>query len=834
MAPRRQHQAIELFVLSAFAVAQPLFDLLGHEAAFFVAHRSGAAVIVAFAAVLLLVPPAILYALVRVASALSLRLGEGLHTLFIGVLAGLTIAPPLMRALQLTTGWWLAAIALGAGPAIWMHRRWAYRDNAISWTMVAPATFAILFLLGSPVRDLVIASDDRGAHAEARSPTPVIVLVLDELPLDALLRPDGTLDAVRFPGFARLASRSTWYPNATTNADGTVHALPALLTGRWLRASQLPTSQSFPNNLLTYVGRTYPLFASEFVTALCAPDVCSQSRPTFGLPALLHDTAIVYLHASLPQTIATRWLPSIGNRWAGFDDGEHRALRPFTSVKAAFDAAASAEEPARVDDLLTALESTSDTRLWYLHLGMPHVPWRWLPDGHAYSGAVIGGLTPDERWATDDAAVAHGLQRFLLQLRSVDTMLGRLLDRMHDTGLDERALLIVLSDHGESFRPGAPRRDFDVTHPGELLSIPLFVHYPGQSTARVDGRLAELVDVAPTIGDVLDLPLPWPVDGESLLSESPSRQERHIFTRLAGLQPFTGGPVPERGSLSSRIDMLFGAGGHPDDIYRLGPYRELIGHVPEVADNALTVPDVHVAIESPEVLASVDPSSTVLPALVTARLTGAIAAGTPVAMTLNGTVAGVGWTQSAPEGSRAMLMLAPRFFRSGDNRVGVFRIEPGGALTPLSQDSTRGVQLLAPATGGAVSHLVRPDGRVLPIVDVSAGLRGHVERLTRSGQTVSLNGYLIDTSHNQAPELFVVTQGRRVLTTTLPWPRPDVGTYFKMPDLIYTGLQVSAPLPGPVTDLAVYALFADRAYRLPWLAGATAAAAEAAADGVTH
>ena len=60
---------------------------------------------------------------------------------------------------------------------------------------------------------------------------PVVMIVFDELSGLALMGPDGGIDAARFPNFARLAGDSTWYRNATTVADFTDHALPALLTG---------------------------------------------------------------------------------------------------------------------------------------------------------------------------------------------------------------------------------------------------------------------------------------------------------------------------------------------------------------------------------------------------------------------------------------------------------------------------------------------------------------------------------------------------------------------------------------------------------------------------
>lgn len=806
-------QGLELAVLSAFACAQPLFDLLGHQATFFVAHRTSAPGILVFAAVLLLGPPLVLLGAVRLLSLVSERLGLAWHRTSLGLLAGLTVAPPLARALPLEWIGWVLVVAGLTALTVVTHARWSRLRSAASWALVAPAGFAVMFLLGSPVRDLVFPPASGGARAIARARVPVVLLVFDELPLAALLRPDGSLDEARFPNFARLARQSTWYPNATTNADGTVNALPAILTGRWLRSEQLPTAQAHPNNLLTYFGRSYPMHASEFVTALCAEDVCGATQASFGLAGLLKDTAVVYLHATLPTRLAAAYLPSIGSRWAGFDGADGEAVASPTTVASAIEAATAAtNEPERFQRLVRALAPATTPRLWYLHLGLPHVPWHLLPDGQAYHGAVVGGLTPQEIWQPDQRAVDHGLQRFLLQLSAVDRLLGQLLDRLHETGLDANALVVVTADHGASFRAGASRRDYDAAHPEDILPVPLFVRYPGQSEGRRDARAAGLVDVVPTIADVLDMPLPWPVDGQSLRRSAAPEGPRHLFTRLQGL--VLPAHVPgERLQLSSRIEALFGAGGQADDLYRMGPHRDLLGLA--VAPGGVpSPPGLDLRIDQPEALANVDPGGALVPAMLTASIVGPLPPGTPVAVTVNDTVAGLGWTLGGDGNARLTVMLAPRFFRPGRNAVAVYRVEANRSLSLIGRSRQADYQLVVERPGAPVTGILTPDGQTLP---VQAGtVQGHVERIARTDSTWQLGGWVLDLPGRRTPDLFLVTQRRRIVATSLPWPRDDVAAYFKMPALRACGLQVSTILDGD-GDLEVYAILGDSAYRMPIL-----------------
>ena len=83
-----------------------------------------------------------------------------------------------------------------------------------------------------------------GYAPDAKGRPPVVVLILDEFPTDDLLRPDGRIDARRFPNFARLASMSTWFPNAFTVYDSTFKAVPAILDARLPEKGSTPDVRS--------------------------------------------------------------------------------------------------------------------------------------------------------------------------------------------------------------------------------------------------------------------------------------------------------------------------------------------------------------------------------------------------------------------------------------------------------------------------------------------------------------------------------------------------------------------------------------------------------------
>ena len=63
-----------------------------------------------------------------------------------------------------------------------------------------------------------------------------------------------------------------------------------------------------------------------------------------------------------------------------------------------------------------------------------------------------------------------------------DLLLGRALDRLRATGVYDRALIVVLADHGASFRAGEPHRAATAGNLPDIAGIPLFVKAPGPGT----------------------------------------------------------------------------------------------------------------------------------------------------------------------------------------------------------------------------------------------------------------------------------------------------------------------------------------------------------------
>ena len=306
---------LHLLVLWSFAVAQPLFDLLGKNGEFFAARGSTRWDAIVFALVLLLVPPALLLGL-------ELRLWDG-------ACAGPSTrssSPALVALFVLQAirgsgapGWLLvvAAVALGAAAAE-LYLRVPAARLALTVLAPAPLLFLALFLFNSDVSRLSLSTETAQAAGE-RPRAPVVLIAFDELPVNSLLDAHGRIDPVRFPNFARLARGSTWFEHATTVGEGTTHAIPAILTGRFPKAGEFPVYTDHRQNLFTLFGGGAALHVVDHETHLCPPSLCSGLEGSLGhrTTTLAEDTGVVYLHELLPDDL-TGGIPSIANGWDDF------------------------------------------------------------------------------------------------------------------------------------------------------------------------------------------------------------------------------------------------------------------------------------------------------------------------------------------------------------------------------------------------------------------------------------------------------------------------------------------------------------------------------------
>ena len=366
-----------------------------------------------------------------------------------------------------------------------------------------------------------------------------------------LAAPSGRLDRRgAVPELRPPRETATWYPRATTVHEFTTQAVPAVLTGQLPHKGELPTLNDHPQNLFTLLGARYALQVIEPVTRLCPTRYCPDAhvREPFANRArgLLYDTTVGYLYRVLPASLR-EGLPPIGDRWGGFDDagdaGTRQRLLGALDVDDVNLAIERADHQPRTEfaRFLRMITPGAPARtLYFLHLMLPHAPYRLLPSGHEYGNAeTIDGIQDDafNEWAGSQLLADQARQRHLLQVGYTDRLLGDLVPRLKAAGLYDRALVVVTADHGASFHAGGFRRTVAPKNIADIASVPLFVKYPGQHQGVLDRRNARTIDVVPTIADVLGVTPPWKLDGASLRGAPVQGRRVTVWRRSGGASP---------------------------------------------------------------------------------------------------------------------------------------------------------------------------------------------------------------------------------------------------------------------------------------------------------
>lgn len=92
-------------------------------------------------------------------------------------------------------------------------------------------------------------------------------------------------------------------------------------------------------------------------------------------------------------------------------------------------------------------------------------------------------------------------------VRYADTWLGEIETYLRARDLADRTIIVALSDHGEEFMEHGYIAWHSHTLYDELLHVPLVIFIPGAGGKNIDARIG-LVDLFPTLLDILDLSLP--------------------------------------------------------------------------------------------------------------------------------------------------------------------------------------------------------------------------------------------------------------------------------------------------------------------------------------
>ena len=347
-------------------------------------------------------------------------------------------------------------------------------------------------------------------------PRGVIVVLADTLRRDRL--PFYGYDRDTAPHLTRMAENGTVFEKPVAQGSWTKVSVPSILT------SLYPTTHGLV-------------------------------EPKHRIPATATTLAEVFREAGY-ATFATS---SVG--FTGQNSNLHQGVEVLHERGSVRDLGHSRSKTARifVDQLLPWLEDHRDVPFFvFLHAFDPHDPFEPYPPYNTLYSTAEENAAQDERSeklekvmeemdglshlpATKhlvkaeidpDVFVGHEFDWYDASIRGMDVEIGRLLEGLKNLDLLDDVVIAFASDHGEEFLEHDKHFHGTSTY-GELINVPLVLHWPGVVPAGRVPNVIQMIDLMPTILELARLPIPEEAQGQSLLpllGDSSGWRQRPAFS----------------------------------------------------------------------------------------------------------------------------------------------------------------------------------------------------------------------------------------------------------------------------------------------------------------
>jgi choline-sulfatase len=339
-----------------------------------------------------------------------------------------------------------------------------------------------------------------------RTPLNVVLITLDTTRADRL-SPYGLMD-VSMPHLERLAREGVVFDQATSVAPLTLPAHSSIFTGLFPVAHGVRDNADKPlsadHTTLAEILKAHGFETAAFVgsTVLDPGRGLDQGFSRYrGVSGTTSET-----------TLKGRTTTTLKGRTTGVESRQRRGDEVMT-------------------DAIQWLDAIGDDRFFlWTHLYDPHRPY-----------------DPPEPFRS------RHFDSYIGEIAFVDSQIGRLLQALEHRGLLDRTLVVVAGDHGESLGDHG-ERDHGIFLYESVLRVPLIIRGAGFASRRV-GDVVRLVDVMPTILDVLDLPVPA-MDGVTLADVMRGTRSVELEVVAESMYPLRFGWSPLRALRGGRYKLV--------------------------------------------------------------------------------------------------------------------------------------------------------------------------------------------------------------------------------------------------------------------------------------
>lgn len=210
-------------------------------------------------------------------------------------------------------------------------------------------------------------------------------------------------------------------------------------------------------------------------------------------------------------------------------------------------------EPWQTEQFLASLDRAPDDRPWFAvcSFNAPHFPfavprpydtmidrakimvpptWPLGPD--ALPGEVSGSHFAAKFADLDEAGWIDVIGYYYGLCSLVDDQLGRILEALRHRGELDRTVIVYTSDHGDMMGAYRMVEKGHLLHYDETMRVPLVIKHPDGGGGRADA-LMSMVDLAPTLAALADVPIDRPTDGlsyASLVGDPGAAEPRSLVT----------------------------------------------------------------------------------------------------------------------------------------------------------------------------------------------------------------------------------------------------------------------------------------------------------------
>ena len=371
----------------------------------------------------------------------------------------------------------------------------------------------------------------------AAAARPNVILIT----LDALTSHDMSLYGYHMPTTPNLeafARHSYVFNHAYANSTFTTAGTASILTAKYPITSKVYSYFNFLTPAIRHENLAHELQGAGYKTVALVAGTAAHPNHNGIFRDFNEAPLIAHLHPLTSISVIEDFLLALercgfhpyawfGERLWSLTQIESAVLRLFPKERARRDQLFTRNPETTLQLAHAYLQKETNPLFLWVHVYAPHSPYlpvepfkyRFLPEkvfesassqqiySHSY-------YTPEQQPEIDQLRL-----RYNEHIAWTDAAVGQFLAKLTAEGRLDNTIVIISSDHGEQFEKGYHEHGgagyIGVYQP--LIHIPLIIRLPGQTDGKRLTQNAEQIDIAPTILEILKLPVPDWMEGESLL-----------------------------------------------------------------------------------------------------------------------------------------------------------------------------------------------------------------------------------------------------------------------------------------------------------------------------